>query len=272
MFRRFRFPLLIPLAAILGCGVNPAPFTPTANAAFEFGGNWMAIAPGSPSSPATLPTPIAEFTGALQFSGSSVTGTLRAFDPDFSNQCVSLTQDLPVTGTLDASNKLTLTVPISGGTATITAAIANSYTYMNGTWQILGGACAMPTTSIVIAHYAPVTGTYTGTLNTLSIPNFTIVPGTATTITAVLTQSAASNADGQFSLTGTLTASGACSGSFTINETVSGGAILPTFSPQNTLTAYLDGVVEPSATYMVAGFSGLATCNWQDYQGTLTRQ
>jgi hypothetical protein len=274
MFPGLRFTLLIPLAAILGCGVTPTPAT-TTSPSLSLSGNWMAIAPATPSTPPiTLPTPIAEFTGALQFSGNAVTGTLRAFDPEFPNQCVSMTQDLPVSGTLDASNKLTLVVPISGGTATITATLGtNSETYTNGTWQIVGGACAMPVTSIVIAHYAPVTGTYTGTLNTFDITTLTIVPGTATSITAVLTQSTAPNADGQFPLTGTIIATGACSGNFTIaNEAVSGGAITPISSLTNPQTAFLDGVIEPTATSIVAGFSGLAACNWQVYQGTLTRQ
>src|ERR1035437_10742692 len=106
MFPGLRFTLLIPLAARLGCGVPPPSTTTSPSPSLS--GNWMAIAPATPSTPSiTLPTPIAEFTGALQFSGNAVTGTVRAFDPEFPNQCVSMTQDLPVSGTLDRSEEHT---------------------------------------------------------------------------------------------------------------------------------------------------------------------
>jgi hypothetical protein len=259
---------MIPLAALLGCGVSPTPSAPSSSA-LNLTGDWVVLAVPNPVTPLTLPTPIGDFMGALQSSGGTVTGTFRSISTTFP-QCVSFTQDLPVSGTIDANNKVTLSVPIAGGTATITAIITTPQTYTNGTWQIVGGACAMPSTSISIAEFAPATGTYTGTLNVIDLTTNLPVPGTATPVTASLLQATTPNADGQFPLSGTITATGACAGTFPItNEVVSGGLFMPV--PLGSLTFNLIGGILPSGTPLVGGFTTSA-CGSQLYQGTLTRQ
>lgn len=274
MRSRLRILLLLPLAALLACG-SSANLPSSSSTSPNLSGDWVALATPTPigSPPTTLPTPIAGFIGALQFTGNTAAGTFRAFDPSYPNPCVSPTQDLPVTGILDAANHLTLTVPISGGTATISATLPqNSQTYTIGNWQIVGGACAMPATVIAIVQFAPVTGTYTGILNVLDLTTRLPVPGSATTVSAVLTQSTTPNADGQFPLSGTVTATGACSGSFPIvNEVVFGGEITPSFLTGFSTTIFL-GSVEPSGATLFGGFSSYSACGSQFYQGTLTRQ
>jgi hypothetical protein len=262
-----RIAFLLPLAALLGCGTGLS--NPTAAAPFNLSGNWYAATPATQSG--AYIGPIYSFIGALQFSNGAVTGTLRATDRTDAVPCVSPTQDLAATGSFDPSGNLTLTVPIAGGTATITATVHDPNTYTNGRWQIIGGACAMPTSSIVIAQFAPVTGTYTATFNTLNLTAITLEPGTATNLTAVLSQSATPNADGQFPLTGTITATGACSGTFSIgNQLVSGGELLPpATAPQPTA---LVGGVDPTAAYLVTSFGPILACGSQTYSGTLTRQ
>lgn len=112
MRRNLRIALLITAALPLGCGSNPSP--PTANY-LDLTGNWEASAPPNPPNSSNFPTPIDAFIGALQSSGGTVTGTLRAFDLNFSSPCVSSTQDLAAAGTLDSTGNLVLTVPISEG-------------------------------------------------------------------------------------------------------------------------------------------------------------
>jgi hypothetical protein len=259
---------MIPLAALLGCGVSPTPSAPSSSA-LNLTGDWVVLAVPNPVTPLTLPTPIGDFMGALQSSGGTVTGTFRAISTTFP-QCVSFTQDLQVAGTIDANNKVTLSVPISGGTATITATIATPQTYTNGTWQIVGGACAMPSTSISIAEFAPATGTYTGTLNVTDLTTGLPVAGSATAVTASLVQATTPNADGQFPLSGTITATGACTGTFPItNEVVSGGLFMPVTLSSPTFN--LIGGILPAGTPLVGGFTNSA-CGSQVYQGTLTRQ
>jgi hypothetical protein len=163
-----RILLLLPIAAILGCG-SSANLPSSTSTSPNLSGDWLALAAPTPigSAPTTLPTPITDFIGALQFTGNTAAGTFRAIDPTYPNPCVSFTQDLPVTGTLDANNNLTLTVPIAGGIATITASLPQDpQTFIPGSYQIVGGPCAMPATAIEISQFAPVTGTYTGTSST----------------------------------------------------------------------------------------------------------
>jgi hypothetical protein len=269
MFPGLRFTLLIPLAAILGCGVTPTPSTPSSSV-LNLTGDWVVLAPPNPLTPLALPTPVADFMGALQSSGSTITGTFRAISPAFP-QCVSFTQDLPVSGTIGSSNKATLTIPIAGGTATITATITTPQSYTNGTWQIVGGACAMPLTAIEMAEFAPATGTYTGTLNVLDLTTNLPVPGTATAVTATLVQATTPNADGQFPLSGTITASGGCTVTFSItNEVVAGGLFMQV--PPGSSTVNMVGGILPTGTPLLGGFSAFSACGSQVYTGTLTRQ
>ena len=262
-----RLLLLFPLAALLACGSNPTPSTPS-SPYLNLSGDWVALATPNPSTPGVLPTPIQDFMGALQSSGGTVTGTLHAISL---SSCVLLTQDLPATGTIDLNGDLTLTVPIAGGTATISATITTPESYTNGTWQIAGGTCAMPATAIEIAQFAPATGTYTGVLNVIDTTTGLPVTGTATNVTISLDQSTTPNADGEFPLSGTITATGACAGSFPItNEVVSGGIFMPaSFTGP---LGVLNGGIIPTGTTLIADFMPDPACGSQLYNGILTRQ
>jgi len=276
-----RLLLLSPLAALLACG-SSATLPPSSTTSTNFSGNWMALGNPDPVTHA-FTSPIVDFMGALQSTNGAVTGTLRAFDDTNPlNPCIPLTQDLAVTGSVTTAtslsgtvNDLSLTVPISGGVATITASLPqNLNTFISGTWQISGGACAMPVTPMIISQFAPATGTYTGTFNVLVSGTLTPVPGTATAITAVLTQSTTPNADGQFPLTGTITATGACTASLSFtNGIVFGDGILsqPLTGPSNLQGNFIGGM-NPTATSITGLFESFSACNSQLYNGTLTRQ
>jgi hypothetical protein len=265
-----RILLMMPLAAVIGCGSG---LTPPASTGpyLNLNGNWEAI--GTSGIPPALTTPIAAFMGALQSSGGVVTGTLRAFDAsNFLNPCVPFTQGLPVTGTLSSGGNLVLTVPISGGTATLTATLGSTLqTFATGTWQIVGGDCAMPSTSMAITQFAPVTGTYVGTL-TSSLGS----PTVSSTITAVLTQSATPDAEGQFPLTGTVTSTGVCAGTGPlVPELVSGNGIFTVPGGMGFPGSSVSGAFLPSgATIQVAvvGFYDLNCLLVPSLDGTLTKQ
>jgi hypothetical protein len=268
-FRRPGFILLIWLGALLGCGTTPTSTT-TASSSLNLAGDWAVLVPVNTLVPITLPTPVADFLGALQSSAGTVTGTFHALSPSLT-PCVPYTQDLPVSGTIDPSNKLTLTIPIAGGTATITAAITTPESYTNGTWQIVGGSCAMPLTAIQMAEFAPVTGTYTGVFNVIDTTTGLPVSGTATNVTTALVQATTPNADGQFLLSGTITTSGACTINSPINdEFVSGGVIQP-FVYANPGVILTGGII-PTGTTLAGGFSSLSACGSQLYFGTLAIQ
>jgi len=257
---------LFPLAALLACGSSSSPGTDT-SAAPNLSGNWEAV--GDPISLTT--GTIMYFTGALQFNGGAVTGTLRAFPNSKINSppCVASTQDLQATGTLDANNDLTLTVPIAGGTATITATLGpDLQNAAAGTWQIVGGSCATASAPITIAQYLPLTGTYVG---------YTSYPPATESTTAVLTQSTTPNADGFFPLTGTIIVQGTCSGTVPmVPELVSGSNITyPAGTSTPTPAAEFTGTFDLTATTIQATLELFAaSCSIEniDLQGTLIRQ
>ena len=258
MFSKLRFTLLLPLAALLACGANPTPSAPASNY-LNLTGDWAAMVPSTLGAGAP---PISDFLGALQSSGGTVTGTLRAISLSIA-PCVPFSQDLQATGIIDANGNLTLAIPMAGGTATITAAIAAPESYTTGTWQIVGGACAMLSTAIQIAEFAPATGTYTGVLNELDSSGLPVA-GTATNVTVALTQSTTPNSDGDFPVSGAVTATGACSGTFPVtNEVVEGGVIMPV--PTTFSTGVLVGGIIPTATTLIADFSPSPACGSQVY-------
>lgn len=204
---------LLALSALLsGCGsspkgTDPNPGVPPNPSAVPLilDGNWEISAPIAPSTtfPAPLPSPVANFTGALHSSEGKVTGTFRALATPTGSQCVDIFTNLPVTGALDSSGNLNLSIALPGGTATVTAALpTNLRSKTAAAWQIVGGPCAMPTTAVHIEQFAPLTGAYTGTFSRLDLATRSPMPGTSAAVTAAFNQSPAPNADGQFPLTG----------------------------------------------------------------------
>ena len=164
MFARVRLALLLPLAALLGCGSSSptsqsssttptTPIIPTAPA-YDFNGGWTAVTTLNPSQ-----LPFQTIGGPLQVSNGTVTGTLTtnsSFPNDYylcptvwtpTNPGTTLT----ASGTLDANHNLTLTFPIAGGTGTLLAALSdNPGIYAFGTWQVVGGSCPMSVTPMEI--------------------------------------------------------------------------------------------------------------------------
>jgi hypothetical protein len=213
-----------------------------------------------------------EFTqiaGALHVSNGTVTGSMFAALPTGYNSpsCADQWQALVVSGSVDASDNLTLTIPLGStqGTATITAALnTNPEIPANGSLQITGGSCALSSTPIVITQYAPLTGTYTGTLYQTNPTTGALI--NPTTVTAVLTQSTTSDSYGEFLVSGTVTSTGAFAANYNLNGAVAfGGALLGV--QQYPL---LEGPFSPSASTISAILivNALNTA----YSGTLTRQ
>jgi hypothetical protein len=273
---RLRIALLLPFAALLGCGSSNSSGSSSSSGSTgssgsssttNLSGYWVADATNSPG----YPSYESAFSGELQFSNGAVTGTLATatFIPDLPNapqECPATAQNVAVTGTIDASGNLTINVPLGGsyGTAVITAAIpANPQTLATGSYVVTGGSCATSATPITIAQYAPVTGTYTGTFDVYGTSYYPI-PGETITITAVLTQSTTLDSNGQFRLTGTVTATGYCTASFFgVGFAAEGQVYL-----QGTNNDFV-GTANPAAT-TIGGLLG--GCSVGPNDGTLTRQ
>lgn len=278
--------LLLTCPALLcGCGSSPsstpAPGStrpPGSSALTVLAGDWAISGDAPADAPFTLPAPVTTFTGSLTSSGTAVTGSLRAYSPSQLGStsrisCIPLSTTLAVTGTVDSSGNLTLTVPIANGTATITAPLpGDRHTRTPGSYTISGGDCAMPATPMHIVNFANATATYTGTLNQYSTTpaglGF-IVPGTATPVTVNLAEGTTPNPAGAFPVSGEVVATGACPAHFSIapDTTISGGALVPPPGPPAT---NLFGAVMPDALSLFVG--SFFSCPELQLQGTLTRQ
>jgi len=263
-----RLLLLSPLAALLACGSSSSPSAPTTSAPTTPNFNNWQVRATNPTSP----TPIGLFTGALQISNGVVSGSLMPY-PDASIICLAPSQSFAVTGTLDASNNLILSVPMAGaGTATITAALpANPEAVTNGSFQIAGGTCAMSATPMTISQFASATGTFIGTLTVIDMSG-NPVPGDTITATAVLTQSGTPNNLGQFPLSGTITAAGACNDRATLTDSLVAGSGLDGYGTGPIFIAEIGPTASTlSGGVFIAPTAADTRCN-AAFNGILTRQ
>ena len=264
-----RFLLLLPLAALIACGSSSPS---TSGSVTPVSGDYV-LSVTSGSSVGTA------FTGGLNINGSTVTGAFV-----FSNATSACNGTLiPVTGTINSNNLLTLTSSVfAGNTATLTIQfpLTQNTTYTSsasGTAQIAPGSsgtnCAISMANIAAVYLAPYTGTWTGT-----IVNGT-VSGTATLVVAEPITTGTTfnlNASGQFPATGTFSFStptcsissipltGQVTGyTLQLNQTVTGSqnAIVP--SATETTNPVTFNVLIPSGS--------TSTCQAGTYSGTITQ-
>jgi hypothetical protein len=251
------------LMAIVGAPSTPyTPASPAPTTA-NLSGGWRIVADY------TLPNGTFQYTyprvngfdGVLQFANGAVSGTLAPF---VTSGCTAFSP-IAVTGAIDANSNLTLTLPVGGGTATITATLGtNLQALADGSFKIVGGSCATPATPMTIAQFTPVAGTYTGTFsvsNSYGAP----VPGTIVTLTTVLSQSSTPDASGTYPVTGTYTVTGGC----TDSGSLTGLTADPGFISNSSFTFF--GNVSPSGDGIYNAVFSSTKCT-ANYQGTLTRQ
>jgi hypothetical protein len=185
--------------------------------------------------------------------------------------CVSFYQDLPVTGTIDAANNLTLNATIAGGAATLQATLTQDLqAFSSGTYSIVGGACAMPSTSMFTYQIPPITGTYTGTLTL-----YQSSPAVTASVAAQLTQSSTPTADGYFPLSGTISIAGGCPASVSLSgEYVEGPTIQVGGAPG--LIGAIRPPLPPSTTFSIDANVGASSLTCPQivsvWSGTLTPQ
>ncbi len=250
------------LLASVGCSVSPtAPVTPAS--AINITGNWQFAS----TSQAALTLP--SLSGSLTGSGKTITGILHS---DALTACANPATPIQVTGSASAANILTLTGPVAGGIFTLTGTLApTGKSLTNATYSVKGGTCAFvaPADVTTATNFQPISGNYAGT--------FSDPDGQLIAITAALSQTPASDPNGNFQLTG--------SGSFgpnpcfsspvTISSTqVTGGTFSLTYadsSTGNSVTA--SGTFTPDgATLNVTTWSLTGSCGPDHGTGTLTKQ
>lgn len=223
--------------ALAGCGSStlPTPSNPVPSPE-DVTGNWQfqVQLPAQPiSGPFVFPTnPIEDIFGSLSSSGKSVSAVLHATPLAIPN-CVEMDTPLPFTGTTDSSGDLSLTTPLVGGVATISANLLTHETvtlpdgtvrnepFFAGTYQVVGGSCAQPSIPLTIFSVPNITGTFTGTAMPVPIRN----PGPNSTITATFVQASAPDTNGKYALSGTITSTGGCNATYSFNSGAVSGSM-----------------------------------------------
>lgn len=207
-------------------------------------GNWQF------SSSATGAAKLPALSGEI--SGSSTTAT-GIFHSDSATACVAPATAIEVIGSVNPSSVLTLTGALAGGTLTIIGTLAaDGKSFTNATYNVSGGTCALsaPVTAQG-QNYSSITGNYAG--------GFSDPGGNVINITASLTQTPASDIDGNFQLSGTGTfPSNPCFNSpvSIANSQVTGGSFTLTYADSNTGNS-----VTASGTFSTDG-TMLTVTNW----------
>jgi hypothetical protein len=251
-------------AALLGCGgaaPTPTPVFPNVT------GNWQ-FEVGNPGSgvPVQIGSPIADLSGTLTSTGGKVTGTLTSLSISVT-PCIGSNTDIQVSGTIDSAGNLSLTAPIAGGIATMTALVTtNPFPLFEGTYQVVGGPCAQTSVPLASIEVPNISGTYAGTLTQLG------PTGTGSlTVKATLMESATPNADGKYPLSGSVTYSGDCSGTLSLTNYFVSGINVQSDSSSNGET-FSGGVPLPPNDGLRAFFNQPAGCVGILYSGNLSLQ
>jgi hypothetical protein len=243
-------------------------------------GNWQ-ITPSANTLPA--------FAGSLTVNGSQVSGTIHPLTTTIGGTittatirlrtqttCAPGTTSFPVTGSIDSNNKMTLTSSnFTGGTLTVTGTLPSSQNALNNaTIAITDGSCATPSAQAVIGKYDTISGTYNGTIYSVS--------GTSLYVSTIFTQTTQPDGNGTYHLQGNSTF-----GSLQpclptppaiSDSTVTGSTLNATYTETPTggspITVVVNATFAPDASsltlnsYQITG----GYCDGDSGHGTLTRQ
>jgi hypothetical protein len=259
MLCRLRITLLSPLLATLACG-SSGPSNIGVPGTAATGDYVITVAGGTAQA--------SMFTGALNVSGTAVTGTFRYNNPG--TLCVSGAQDIPFTGSIVNGNLTLTSASFASSVATLTlplpfGATTSGQQVTNGTAVIAGGTCALASTTAKGQYIPSLSGTYSGTLT-----------GPVAGAVSVTLNEASANSDGQFPTTVALTftsiANSGCNFTIPISAPASGvlsGGTLQVSTP--TISLSLNASLPPTAinvAYTANGASAVACSG--SYSGNLS--
>jgi hypothetical protein len=281
---RLSLPALFPLTFLVGCSaVNSSPAVyPNVT------GNWQfqVQLPAQPiAGPIVFPTnPVEDIFGSLSSSGQSVSAILHATPLTFPH-CVETDIDLAFTGSIDASGDLSLTAPIVGGAATISANLltlekitlpdgtTRNGPFFTGTYQVIGGPCAQASIPLTIFAVSNITGTFTGTVSPAPFSG----SGPNSTITASFVQASAPDADGKYALSGTITSTGGCNATLRFTSGIVSGSMAQsanflnnifTIPPNPPLPVFLGSITPATPQPAIIGTFTFGGCG-SSYTGVL---
>ena len=203
----------------------------------------------------------------------SLTGTSASLSGVFHSQsvrsCVVPKSPILVNGAVDQAGKVTLTGPLAGGTVTISGDLsADGKSLGETTFNVAGGTCGFTRAALAQAEvYMPISGVYNGT--------YRDADGQIAAVQATLNQSADSNGDGNFTLTGSASPNNPCfSASVPISSTtVSGGNFSFTYTDPgtgNSVTA-AGTFSDDASTLTVTNWTSSGPCGADSGTGAMAR-
>lgn len=252
--------LALLVISLAGCGGGSNPTSSSTNSAARLAaGNWNLTATS------TVVSNTSYIGGSLASSGGKVTGVFHISH----SSCFDLLADLPVTGTINSSNHVSITsAALNGQVITALLEVPAGISTMTGTYAIKGG-CADGDVGNINGNIVPdISGSWSGRL--LSFSNDSVQQ-----VNVHLAQSQTANSDGFYVLSGTVDFPiSKCFTSGTIQNSLSaGGAFIITIATNNgtvnasgTLTDMAIGK-NMSISYSISGGS----CGGNDGVGIITR-
>jgi hypothetical protein len=145
----------------------------------------------------------------------TVTGTIHVLN----SGCYSLSQDVPVTGTLSTSGAISITSSTVSSQVIALSGTINNYVLSGGTYTITGGCAA--------GDHGTVTGYITLTYSDVYAGSFYSIPSHLTIGTTITAGQSGPDSDGFFHVTGSATFSGSpCFASGTITASTIAGAYM----------------------------------------------
>lgn len=249
--------------------VNAAVSTSTSAKSFSAtAGNWKFTSDGS--------IRLASLAGTLTVSGTTISGTLHPL----SATCASPSVSFPVVGSIDASDRISMTSSsFPGGVVTLTGTLAaDQHSLVNPTFTVTGGPCASPasilnsfaardTAASNAQQYQPITGTYSGT--------FTDRSGVRLPFSASLSQPSTPDANGVYHLTGYATFPGnpCLSTPVVTDSTVTGDTLQATYTDHDSGNTVVGmGTFSADAQTLTITNWLLSGCGNDSGTGLLTRQ
>jgi hypothetical protein len=250
--------LLTSTLLFAGCGNNAPKAIPV-----SVTGNWQI------SSTATAALKLPALSGSFSGTTAALTGILHS---DSLAACIPPTTAIAVSGSTNGKGITTVTGhSLANGTLTLSGTLAaDAKSFTDATYTVSGGSCAFAAPAIATAEvFSPISGSYNGT--------FSDVDGPVLTLTgAILTQSPTSNADGNFTLSGSATFNNPCfSNSVSVSNTqVTGGNFTLTYADPNTMNSVVvSGTFSQDGTTLtVTDWTLTGSCGPDSGTGLLTKQ
>ncbi len=268
-------PFCLAFGLVLGCGGNvykPVTLTPPTPGAYpDLTGNWEFDT--QPGAGAGTPATFYKIAGALSgnTSNGSVTGVLQ-FASSIPNTCTTALGAIPSTGMVDSASNLSLFSSLPSGKLSLYGSFNKSLSEVFGVANVAGGTCSLAQTNVQGYMLASLTGTWIGTFQNTAYP---LGGAPTSTVTTVMIQGNSPSADGTFPLSGTVSSTGACTGSFTFAAgSVLGGSFNSQVTSGSSLSPnyFAGNVPRKGFTTIPLSAVSFSACSSSTYSGALTLQ